>query len=44
MQLIPWRKESTITAGRLRLGLHIILGHIRIRQWCDPKSRKFKLP
>lgn len=44
MQLTPWRKENQVTAGRVRLGLHMILGNVRVRQWWDPKSRKFKPP
>lgn len=44
LQLTPWRKESQITAGRVRLGLQNILGNVRIRDWWNPKCRKFQPP
>ena len=40
----PWRAKQPITAGRVRLGLKIILEHFRVRTWWNPKSRKFKPP
>jgi len=40
----PWRAGQPITAGRVRLGLKIILGHFRVRDWWNPKSRKFRPP
>lgn len=40
----PWRAKQPITAGRVRLGLQIILKHFRVRDWWNPKSRKFKPP
>lgn len=40
----PWIAGQPVTAGRVRLGLKIILGHFRIRDWWNPKSRKFRLP
>ncbi|MDH4101575.1 MAG: transposase [Nitrospirota bacterium] len=42
--LAPWRVKQPITAGRVRLGLQMILGHVRIRHWWNPKSRKFEPP
>ena len=42
--LAPWRIKQPITAGRVRLGLHRILGHVRIRHWWNQKSRKFEPP
>lgn len=44
MQLTPWRKKSQVTAGRVRLGLQNILGNVRIRDWWNPKCRKFQPP
>jgi len=44
MQLTPWRKENLITAGRVRLGLQMILGNVRIREWWSPKYRIFRPP
>lgn len=40
----PWRAGQPVTAGRVRLGLKIILGHFRLRDWWNPKSRKFRPP
>lgn len=40
----PWRAKQPVTAGRVRLGLKIILEHFRIRAWWNPKSRIFKPP
>jgi hypothetical protein len=42
--LTPWRTNKNITAGQVRLWLKIILGHVRIRNWWNPKSRKFEPP
>ena len=42
--LTPWRTNKSITAGQVRLWLKMILGHVRIRDWWNPKSRKFELP
>ena len=44
MDLTPWRKKTQITAGRVRLGLQNILGNVRIREWWNPKYRKFQPP
>lgn len=33
MGLTPWRKESQVTAGRVRLVLQNILGNVRVREW-----------
>lgn len=40
--LTPWRKEKQVTAGRVRLGLQSILRNVRIRDWWNPKCRKFQ--
>lgn len=40
----PWRVNHTITAGLVRTGLQKYLAHIRVRDWWDPKSRKFMPP
>ncbi len=42
MQLTPWRKKKEVTAGRVRLGLRMILGHVRVRDWWNPTCRKFQ--
>jgi hypothetical protein len=42
--LTPWRSNKSITAGQVRLWLKMILGHVRIRDWWNPKSRKFEPP
>lgn len=42
--LAPWRTNHPLTAGRVRLGLKRILGHVSIRTWWTPKSRKFEPP
>jgi len=42
--LTPWRSKKTMTAGQVRLGLKRILGHVSIRTWWNPKSRKFEQP
>ncbi|MFA5923835.1 MAG: transposase [Methylococcaceae bacterium] len=44
MDLTPWRKKTQITAGRVRLGMQNILGNVRIREWWNPKYRKFQPP
>ncbi len=44
IQLTPWRKQNETTAGRVRLGLRNILNNVRIRQWWNPKCRKFRPP
>lgn len=40
----PWQSKKTLTAGQVRLGLRRIFGHVNIRTWWDPKSRKFSPP
>lgn len=42
--LTPWRLKRCMTAGRVRLGIQRILGQVRIRDWWNPKSRKFEAP
>ena len=42
--LTPWRQNKCVTAGQVRLGLKRILGHVRVREWWNPKSRKFEPP
>lgn len=40
----PWRRKRAVTAGRVRLGLQMILGNVRVRDWWNPKYRKFEPP
>ena len=42
--LAPWRQSHPVTAGRIRLGLQKIFSHVRIRDWWNPKCRKFEQP
>jgi hypothetical protein len=42
--LTPWRKKNAVTAGLVRLGLHLIFGNVRVRAWWHPKLRKFQPP
>jgi hypothetical protein len=42
--LTPWRHARPVTAGRIRLGLQRIFCHVRIRDWWNPKFRKFQPP
>lgn len=44
MQLTPWRNANQVTAGRVRLGLQMILGNVRIRTWWNQKYRIFRPP
>jgi hypothetical protein len=44
MHLTPWRKRNPLTAGRVRLGLQMILGNVRVRDWWNPTCRKFQPP
>lgn len=44
LKLTPWRKEKQITAGRVRLGLQMILGNVRVREWWNPTCRIFQPP
>jgi len=44
MQLTPWRRKKQITAGQVRLGLQMILGNVRVRNWWNPICRKFQPP
>jgi hypothetical protein len=44
MNLTPWRVNQPATAGRVRLSLQRIFGQVRVRDWWNPKSRKFKPP
>lgn len=41
MLMTPWRKKKQITAGRVRLGLQNLLRNVRVRDWWNPKCRKF---
>lgn len=40
----PWRKNNPITAGQIRKGLVVVLGHVAIRGWWNSKCKKFKPP
>jgi len=42
--IIPWRTNQPITAGKVRLGLKRILTHVAVRSWWNPKFRKFRPP
>jgi hypothetical protein len=42
--LTPWRTNKSITAGQVRLWLKMILRNVRVRDWWNPKSKKFELP
>ena len=42
LQLTPWRKKAPVTAGQVRLGLRLIFSHVRVRDWWDPRCRKFE--
>jgi hypothetical protein len=44
MQLTSWRKENQVTAGRVRLGLQMILSNVRIRDWWNSKHQIFRSP
>ncbi len=47
LQLIdntPWRKNTPITAGRIRMGLVRYFSQVRVRDWWDGKSQKFQPP
>jgi hypothetical protein len=44
MHLTPWRKRNPLTAGRVRRGLQMILGNVRVRDWWNPTCRKFQPP
>jgi hypothetical protein len=43
-KLTPWRKEKQFTAGRVRMGLQVILSNVRVRDWWNPTYRIFKPP
>ncbi len=40
----PWRKNTPITAGRIRMGLIRYFSQVRARDWWDGKSQKFHPP
>ena len=44
ISLTPWRLYQPVTAGRVRLGLQRSLRQVAVRNWWNPKSRKFKPP
>ncbi len=41
---MPWRKNTPITAGRIRMGLIRYFSQVRVRDWWDGKSQKFQPP
>lgn len=43
-EIMPWRKENIITAGLVRVLMQRFFGNVRVRDWWDPKSRKFEHP
>lgn len=42
--LTPWRVSRSVTAGLVRTGLQKYFAKVRIRDWWNPKSRKFMPP
>src|SRR5512143_3517514 len=42
--LTPWRQDRPVTAGLVRLALQRLLGQVNLRDWWNPKSRKFQPP
>jgi len=44
IDLTPWRPKTQRTAGRIRQGLKIILGNVRVRDWWNPTCRIFRPP
>jgi len=44
IDLTPWRPKTQRTAGRIRQGLNIILGNVRVRDWWNPTCRIFRPP
>lgn len=42
LRLTPWRKKAPVTAGQVRLGLRLFFSHVRVRDWWDPRCRKFE--
>ncbi len=40
----PRRKNTPITAGRIRMGLIRYFSQVRVRDWWDGKSQKFQPP
>ena len=40
----PWRKAGIKTAGNIRKGLVKLFMHVRVRDWWDPKCKKFTPP
>lgn len=40
----PWRKKTVQTAGHIRKGLAAILRHVNVREWWNPKCKKFHPP
>lgn len=43
-ELAPWRHARPVTAGSIRMGLQKIFSQVRIRDWWNPKSKKFQPP
>lgn len=43
-ELTPWRQKQPVTAGRVRMSLQSIFGNVRVRDWWNPKCRKFEPP
>lgn len=44
LKITPWRRKRSVTAGRVRLGLQMIFSNVRVRDWWNPKCRKFEPP
>lgn len=44
LTITPWRRKRSVTAGRVRLGLQMIFGNVRVRDWWNPKCQKFEPP
>ncbi len=33
LDVTPWRQNNPVTAGRIRLGLQMLFGNVRVRSW-----------
>ncbi|WP_163336164.1 hypothetical protein [Desulfopila sp. IMCC35008] len=44
LDVAPWRRKRSVTEGRIQLGLQMIFSNVRVREWWNPKYRKFEPP
>ena len=42
LEMMPWRKEGVVTAGLVRVVMQRFFGNVRVRDWWNPKCRKFE--